>query len=73
MSTERDGASAPPDDLAQTHSPRFVGRAVVALATDPEVMGKSGGAFKVGKLGLEYGFTDVDGSQPAPFSILEED
>ena len=67
--TERVEAGAPPEALAQTHSPRFVGRAVVALATDPEVMMKSGEAFKVGKLGLEYGFTDVDGSRPVPFSI----
>ena len=67
--TERVEAEAPPEELSQTHSARFVGRAVVALATDPEVARRAGGAHKVGQLGLDYGFTDVDGSQPTPFTI----
>lgn len=48
-------------DLADAESPRFTGRAVVALATDPEVTGRSGRAFPVAQLADEYGFTDVDG------------
>lgn len=68
--TERVLAEAPPPEaLEGTHSPRFVGRAVVALATDPQLMSRSGGTYKVGQLGLDYGFTDVDGSQPEPFVI----
>jgi NAD(P)-dependent dehydrogenase (short-subunit alcohol dehydrogenase family) len=51
------------------HSPRFVGRAVVALATDPAVAERSGGAFRVGDLGIDLEFTDIDGSQPEPFEI----
>lgn len=58
--------STPP---AETHSARFVGRAVVALASDPTVKERSGGAFKAGQLGLDYGFSDIDGSQPEPFVI----
>jgi NAD(P)-dependent dehydrogenase (short-subunit alcohol dehydrogenase family) len=51
-------------DLAGAESPRFVGRAVVALATDPRVMRRTGVAFEVAGLARDYGFTDVDGSVP---------
>lgn len=71
--TERVAAEAPAEARAQTHTPEFVGRAVLALYTDPNVMGRSGGAYKAGQLGLAYGFTDVDGSQPAPFVIPEQE
>lgn len=54
-------------DLSATESPEYVGRAVVALAADPEVMSKSGSVLSVGALAPEYGFTDVDGKQPPPF------
>lgn len=47
-----------------THSPRFVGRAIVALALHPDVEKASGSAYRVSDLGRELGFTDVDGSQP---------
>lgn len=67
--TERVAAEAPPEQLRETHSARFVGRAIVALASDPKLRERSGGAFKVGDLGLDYGFTDIDGSQPEPFSL----
>jgi NAD(P)-dependent dehydrogenase (short-subunit alcohol dehydrogenase family) len=58
------------DGIKQDHhfqyseTPLYVGRAVVALATDAEVMKKSGQALLSGKLAREYGFTDVDGAQP---------
>ena len=45
-------------------SPRFSGRAIAALATDPDVMNRSGGAFRPSRLAREYGFTDADGSLP---------
>jgi NAD(P)-dependent dehydrogenase (short-subunit alcohol dehydrogenase family) len=50
-------------DLADAESPRFTGRAVVALATDPDVMSRSGRAFAVGQLAEQYDFTDVDGTR----------
>jgi dehydrogenase/reductase SDR family protein 1 len=50
-------------DLAEAESPRFTGRAVVALASDPDVMKRSGRAFPVAQLAEEYDFTDVDGSR----------
>jgi hypothetical protein len=55
--------------LARTESPRYVGRAVAALAADPEVMRKSGGVHNVGDLAVEYGFTDVDGRVIPPFEL----
>jgi hypothetical protein len=51
-------------DLADAESPRFVGRAVVALATDPDVMTHSGKAATTSALAGRYEFTDVDGSTP---------
>ena len=51
-------------DLADAESPRFVGRAVVALATSPEIAAQSGQTVTVAELAERYGFTDVDGSRP---------
>ena len=59
--------------MAATDSPRFVGRCVVALAADPDVAERSGRAHKAGRLGLDYGFTDVDGRQPEPFVLPERE
>jgi NAD(P)-dependent dehydrogenase (short-subunit alcohol dehydrogenase family) len=53
-----------PQDFMVSESPRYVGRAVVALAADPEVKKKSGRVFSSWRLAREYGFTDVDGTQP---------
>src|SRR3954447_6514836 len=52
-------------DLSTSESPRFMGRAVVALATDPHVTRWSGQAVSARDLADEYGFTDVDGHLPA--------
>jgi dehydrogenase/reductase SDR family member 1 len=45
-------------------TPLFVGRAVVALATDPQIIAKTGRVYRTRALAQEYGFTDVDGHQP---------
>lgn len=47
-----------------SESPFYVGRAVAALAADPNIMDKSGMALSSGWLARDYGFTDVDGRQP---------
>lgn len=70
--TERVRQSLSEQELDQTHTPRFVGRAIVALASDANISKKSGKALKVGNLGNEYGFTDVDGKQPDPFTLSDE-
>ncbi len=71
--TERVEAGASKKELSRTHSPRFVGRAIVALASDPNIQKYDGGAFKVGQLGVDYGFKDIDGSQPEPYCIPDDD
>lgn len=55
--------------LARTESPRYVGRAVAALAADPDVMARTGHVLRVGDLARAYGFTDVDGRYVPPFEM----
>ncbi len=50
--------------FAYSETPYYVGKAVVALACDRKVMRKSGKALDSGSLAREYGFTDLDGTQP---------
>lgn len=50
--------------FAVSETPFYIGRAVVALALDPDVAKKSGKTLSTWDLAPEYGFTDVDGSQP---------
>ncbi len=50
--------------FAESETPCYVGRAVAALAADPDVGKKSGRLFSSWALAKEYGFTDVDGRQP---------
>ncbi|WP_194813957.1 SDR family NAD(P)-dependent oxidoreductase [Nocardia sp. XZ_19_385] len=51
-------------DLAEAETPRFPGRAVVALATDPNRKSRTGNAFRVADLADAYSFTDIDGRIP---------
>ena len=53
-----------PNDFMVSESPRYIGRAIVALASDPKVMNKTGRVFSSWALAREYGFTDLDGTQP---------
>jgi dehydrogenase/reductase SDR family protein 1 len=57
-------------DVSFGESPRFTGRAVVALATDPNVMSCTATACKTTELAARYGFTEEDGSEPAEFENL---
>ncbi len=62
-----------PDALNGPGGPKettaYLGRAIVALASDERVIEKSGQLVEVGTLAREYGFTDTDGTQPPPFRI----
>jgi NAD(P)-dependent dehydrogenase (short-subunit alcohol dehydrogenase family) len=58
-------------DLSNSESPQFVGRAVVALASDAEIMDKTGGVLVAATLAEEYGFKDIDGRQPRPLTVGE--
>jgi NAD(P)-dependent dehydrogenase (short-subunit alcohol dehydrogenase family) len=51
-------------------SPRFAGRAIVALFTDPDRMARTGRSFFAARLAREYGFTDVDGHLPPEVRLL---
>jgi NAD(P)-dependent dehydrogenase (short-subunit alcohol dehydrogenase family) len=73
--TEDDWAEpgkGPAHFAAISESPRFVGRAVAALAADPDLAGRNGGSFSSGELARDYGFTDVDGSQPDCWRYMVE-
>lgn len=58
--------------FAIAESPAFVGRAVVALAADPDVARWNGQSLSSGQLAKIYGFTDLDGSQPDAWRYLVE-
>jgi hypothetical protein len=55
-----------------SESPRFVGRAVAALAADPDRERWSGKSLSSGGLAKVYGFTDLDGSQPDCWRYIVE-
>jgi NAD(P)-dependent dehydrogenase (short-subunit alcohol dehydrogenase family) len=55
-----------------SESPRFVGRAIAALAADPDVARWNGQSVSAGQLAPIYGFTDVDGTQPDCWRYLVE-
>jgi NAD(P)-dependent dehydrogenase (short-subunit alcohol dehydrogenase family) len=58
--------------FAISESPAFVGRAVVALAQDPQVSRWNGKSLSSGQLAKVYGFTDLDGSQPDAWRYVVE-
>ena len=58
-----------PFDLSGTESPEYLGRAVAALAADPDVLARSGHLLTAGDLARAYGFTDIDGRQPEAFRL----
>jgi NAD(P)-dependent dehydrogenase (short-subunit alcohol dehydrogenase family) len=65
------GPSAP-TDFALSESPRYVGRAVAALAADPHRARWNQRSLSSGQLAREYGFTDLDGSRPDIWRYIEE-
>jgi NAD(P)-dependent dehydrogenase (short-subunit alcohol dehydrogenase family) len=67
----RDALAAQPH-FAISESPRFVGRAVAALAADPDRHRWTGRSTSSGELAKEYEFTDLDGSRPDCWRYLVE-
>jgi NAD(P)-dependent dehydrogenase (short-subunit alcohol dehydrogenase family) len=65
-------ATAKQPHFVISETPRYVGRAVAALATDPEVARWNGLSLSSGQLAQAYGFTDLDGSQPDAWRYLVE-
>jgi len=58
--------------FAISETTRFVGRAVAALAADPELSRWNGSSLSSGGLAQEYGFTDLDGSRPDAWRYIRE-
>jgi dehydrogenase/reductase SDR family member 1 len=69
--TEKVMEAAPWLDLTNSESPEFTGRAIVALATDPDVLRHTGKVLVAADLAKEYGFTDLDGTTPRPLTLAE--
>ncbi|MGH2721976.1 MAG: SDR family oxidoreductase [Actinomycetota bacterium] len=65
-----DGAA--PADFALSESPRYVGRAIAALASDPDRRRWNRRSVSSGELASMYGFTDVDGSRPDAWRFIEQ-
>jgi dehydrogenase/reductase SDR family member 1 len=62
--TERVLARAGEYESSRTATPQFTGRAVAALASNPDTSSKTGRALRVIELARDFGFTDIDGSLP---------
>ncbi|MGP3971394.1 SDR family oxidoreductase [Streptomyces sp. 6N223] len=67
----REGMKVDPH-FAISESPVYVGRALAALAADPDVARWNGQSLSSGQLAREYGFTDADGSQPDSIRYILE-
>jgi NAD(P)-dependent dehydrogenase (short-subunit alcohol dehydrogenase family) len=67
-----EGLPVAPADFALSESPRYVGRAVAALAADPDRAKWNQKSVSSGQLAAHYGFTDVDGSRPQVWRYIEE-
>jgi NAD(P)-dependent dehydrogenase (short-subunit alcohol dehydrogenase family) len=65
--------STVPPSFALSESPRFVGRAVAALAADPHRARWNQKSVTSGQLAREYGFTDLDGSRPDIWRFMDDE
>ena len=58
-------------DMSNSESPEFTGRAVAALASDPDVLRHTGKVLVAAAVAREYGFTDIDGKSPRPLTLAD--
>ncbi|HJU42877.1 MAG TPA: SDR family NAD(P)-dependent oxidoreductase [Vicinamibacterales bacterium] len=58
-------------DLSNSESPRYIGRAVAALAQDPDAIAVTGQWLVAAALGSKYGFADIDGKFPRPLTLAD--
>jgi NAD(P)-dependent dehydrogenase (short-subunit alcohol dehydrogenase family) len=72
LSRPPDGEGPDPAHFCISETPAYTGRAVAALATDPDVARWNQQSVSSGQLALEYGFTDLDGSQPDGWRYMVE-
>jgi NAD(P)-dependent dehydrogenase (short-subunit alcohol dehydrogenase family) len=66
------GEPVAPPDFALSESPRYVGRAIVSLAVDPDRKRWNQRSLTSGELARVYGFTDLDGTSPDIWQHMEE-
>jgi dehydrogenase/reductase SDR family member 1 len=69
--TEKVMAAAQYLDLSNSESPQFIGRAVAALSTDPNVLTMSGSVIVAAACAEKYGFADIDGKRPKPLTLAD--
>jgi NAD(P)-dependent dehydrogenase (short-subunit alcohol dehydrogenase family) len=70
--TEANWNEGDPGHFGISETPTYTGRAVAALAADPDVARWNRASLSSGQLAQEYGFTDVDGSTPDAWRYLVE-
>jgi len=58
-------------DLSNSESPEFIGRAIAAMAVDPDAQRWNGKVVTAAAMALDYGFTDIDGRQPRPLTEVD--
>ena len=58
-------------DLSNSESPAFIGRAIGALAADPDLLRHTGKVLIAAQLGIDYGFSDIEGKTPRPLKLDE--
>ena len=58
-------------DMSNSESPQVIGRVVAALATDPNIMKKSGTVLVTAQEALDYSIQDIDGRQPRPLTLKD--
>ncbi len=68
--TAREGLPMAPGGFETSESPRYVGRDVAALAADPDRARWNQRSVTAAELAREYGFTDIDGTQPDSWAQL---
>ncbi len=56
-------------DLSNSESPQFIGRVVAALASDPDIMAKTGQVLVAAAEAAQHPIADVDGRQPTPLTL----
>jgi NAD(P)-dependent dehydrogenase (short-subunit alcohol dehydrogenase family) len=69
---DRSGQPVAPADFGLSESPRYIGRAIAALAADPDRARWNQCSVTSSQLAREYGFTDLDGSQPDIWRYIRE-
>ena len=66
------GQDVAPPDFALSESPRYVGRAIVSLALDPDRKRWNQQSLSSAELARVYGFTDLDGTSPDIWQHIED-